>query len=105
MDTNKLREANTRIYTGVPGDDAEAYSYMLWQAADEIDGLRARIAETEGHRQILTQQNVELLEQIETVRAENANLEAKNRGLDQACRAMLAGDVAAYNMMRKALEG
>ena len=30
-------------------------------------------------------------------------LEAKNRELDQACRAMLAGDVSAYRMMRKAL--
>jgi hypothetical protein len=29
--------------------------------------------------------------------------EAKNRELDQACRAMLAGDLEAYRMMRKAL--
>ena len=34
---------------------------------------------------------------------ERFELEAKNRELDQACRAMLAGDVEAYRMMRKAL--
>lgn len=36
---------------------------------------------------------------------ERFELEAKNRELDQACRAMLAGEVEAYRMMRKALEG
>lgn len=34
---------------------------------------------------------------------EDRALEARNRELEQACRAMLAGDMEAYRMMRKAL--
>lgn len=55
----------------------------------EVDALKFRLAESERHRQILTRQNHELL--------------AKNRALDHASRAMLAGDIAAHRMLREAL--
>lgn len=51
--------------------------------------LRIVLRDSEQYREALTRQNHELI--------------AKNRELDQACRAMLAGNVEAYRMMRKAL--
>lgn len=52
--------------------------------------LRIVLRDSEQYRESLTRMNNELI--------------AKNRELDQACRAMLAGNVEAYRMMRKALE-
>ena len=51
--------------------------------------LRIVLRDSEQYRESLTRKHNELI--------------AKNRELDQACRAMLAGDVEAYRMMRKAL--
>jgi hypothetical protein len=40
---------------------------------------------------------------IKDLRQQVASLEAQRNALDQACRAMLAGDLEAYKMMRAAL--